>query len=95
MKCYLPYNYVSYIDENISLLHPVTYSNVRRMIAIDTWGNGWMCEIDTEFETYFTVLTGKRLPTISNEEYKHLVFNAFLFFGKARNLQFLEALLTL
>lgn len=89
MKFYIPGNCINQINEEDCIwLNPAEFSSSRKAIILLEWSNGWIFEADDSFNTYFTLITSKQLPTITDAEYAQFIVDKIAFLGKERCRQF-------
>ena len=92
MKFYIPNDRISMIEEyDCAWLMPADFNPHKKAIVLYEWANGWIIESDDYFNTYFVLMTGKKLPTITDDEYKQFVMDKIAFLSKARNNEFKTA----
>lgn len=89
MKFYIPNDRISRVDEDDCVwLNPADFNSHKEAIILDQWANGWIFEADDSFNTYFTLITGKQLPTITDAEYAQFIVDKIAFLGRDRARQF-------
>lgn len=89
MKFYIPCDrLVAIEDYDCKWLTEANFIPSQRKIVLQEWASGWIFESDEEFNTYFTLITGHKLPTITNEEYNQFVMDKVAFLSKERANQF-------
>lgn len=93
MKFYVPNECIDQIDNDgvCKWLQPADFDGDRRCLILDQWANGWIFEADESFNTFFTITTGKRLPTVTDHEYQQFVMDRVAFFSKERASEFRRA----
>lgn len=92
MKFYIPNDRISTVEDyGCEWLTTADFNPHKRAIVLYEWGNGWIFEADDYFNTYFTLMTGKKLPTITDDEYKQFLMDKIAFLSKARNKEFKTA----
>lgn len=89
MKFYIPNTCLSEVeDQDCVWLKPVVFNRTRKALILDQWANGWLFEADESFNSFFTVITGNQLPTVSDAEYAQLEMDRISFLSKERTRQF-------
>lgn len=89
MKFYIPNSSIVHLeDQDCTWLNPADFSFHARRITLQEWGNGWIFEADGSFNSFFTIITGKQLPTITDEEYQQFVMDKVAFLSKKRTEEF-------
>lgn len=92
MKFYIPNNKIEQVDEEDCIwLNPADFRTHQKSIVLDQWGNGWIFEADDSFNSFFTLITGKQLPVITDAEYAQFVVDKIAFLGKKRAEEFRSA----
>ena len=92
MKFYVPNDCMHYIKEgDCAWLNPAEFNPHKKAIILYEWSNGWIAETDDSFNSYFTLITGKQLPTITDAEYAQFIVDKIAFLGKERCRQFRTA----
>jgi len=89
MKFYIPNDRIAQVNEDdCTWLNPADFNMHKRAIILYQWANGWIFEADDSFNTYFTLITGKQLPTITDAEYAQFIIDKVAFLSKERTEQF-------
>jgi hypothetical protein len=92
MKFYIPNDRIAQVNEDDCIwLNPAEFVSHRKAIILYEWANGWIFEADDSFNTYFKLITGKQLPTITDAEYAQYIVDKIAFLGKERCQQFRTA----
>jgi len=92
MKFYVPSNSIAYLeDQDCTWLNPADFNFHKRCITLYEWANGWIFEADESFNSFFTIITGKQLPIITDEEYQQFVMDKVAFLSKKRTEEFRTA----
>lgn len=92
MKFYIPNNHIYKIEDiDIGWLLPAEFVYHERSIVLLEFSNGWIVETDENFNTYFTLISGKQLPTITDQEYSQLILDKKTFLCKKRAEEFRTA----
>jgi hypothetical protein len=92
MKFYIPNDRIAQVNEDDCIwLNPADFSLHKKAIVLYEWSNGWLFEADDSFNTYFTLITGKQLPTITDAEYAQFIVDKIAFLGKKRTEEFRTA----
>lgn len=92
MKFYIPNNFIHCINEkDCRWLMPADFNQNREALVFNEWSSGWIFEADDSFNTYFTIVTGNQLPTITDAEYAQFVIDKVAFLGRERAKQFRTA----
>ena len=92
MKFYIPANRIYLIEDfDCEMLTEADYDSHKRAITLCMWSNGWIYETDDGFDTYFTLVTGYRLPTVTDDEYNQYIMDKITFLSKERAKQFRSA----
>jgi hypothetical protein len=92
MKFYIPnicFNSVSHHELN--WLVPAEFNWAKRSIYLYEYSNGWIADADDSFNSFFTLTTGNKLPTITDAEYNQYVLDKVAFFSKTRAEEFRTA----
>lgn len=76
--------------DDMAWLQTVHYSTVTKRISLDQWGNGWVCEADESFLSFYTILSGKELMRISETEYMQLISDKTIFLDKLQDVKILS-----
>lgn len=89
MKFYIPSHCIEQVnEEDCKWLNPAHFNLHKRSIILYEWANGWIFEADDSFNTYFTLITGKQLPIITDAEYAQFIVDKVAFLSKERSEQF-------
>ena len=89
MKFYIPCNRITLIEEyDCKWLTEADFLPSQRRIVLREWASGWIFESDDYFNTYFTLMSGHKLPTLTDDEYKQFVMDKVAFLSKERATQF-------
>jgi len=92
MKFYVPHSVIDHLEEQeCTWLNPADFSFHKRCIRMNDWASGWIFEADDSFNSFFTIITGKQLPTITDEEYQQFVMDRVAFLSKKRAEEFRTA----
>lgn len=89
MKFYIPNDRICQLNEDDCIwLNPADFSVRKKSLILDQWANGWIFESDDSFNSFFTLITGNQLPTVTDAEYAQFVADKVAFLGKDRCEQF-------
>lgn len=92
MKFYVPNSRIDQIElHDCTWLNPAHFDSNKEALVLDQWANGWIFEADESFNSFFTIITGNQLPTITDAEYAQFVMDRIAFLGKERARQFRTA----
>jgi hypothetical protein len=92
MKFYIPNDKIDQVnEEDCKWLNPADFQPHKRSITLYEYSNGWIFEAEESFNSFFKLITGKKLPTITDAEYAQFVLDKVAFFSKDRAEQFRTA----
>lgn len=85
MKFYVPCEAIRYLkDEDFEWLMPADFCVGRQSITLYQYSNGWIIEADESFNTFFALITGRKLPYITDQEYRQFLLDKVAYLGRER-----------